>query len=124
MQRYGFCLTLLACLTGCGADRQPLFAQTRLIIRLDAALPPAAADRFADETLTPLFPVGVTRIDGRQQWRNEDRTVTSVPCVIFEMIHLANADNAHRLDGAVLLAKKQFGVKSVVMVQGNPDVRY
>lgn len=117
-------LAVLLAISGCGGDREPPFAQTRLIIRLEGATPAGVVDRFADEYLAPLFPVGVTRLEARQQWRNGDGTLTSAPCVVFEMIHLANADNAKRVDGAILLAKRQFGAKSVVMIQGRPDVRY
>jgi hypothetical protein len=117
-------LLSLILVAGCGGGREPVFAQTRLIIRMGGTIPPTACDQFADQHLTQLFPAGFTRIDGRQQWRHVDGTLTAAPCVVFEMIHLANADNAKRIDGAVLIAKRTFGADAVVMLQGHPDVRF
>ncbi len=116
-------LAVVLLLAGCG-ERPPLFAQTRLIIRCSGTISAATVDRFADEFLSPLFPAGITRIEGRQQWRSQDKTSTSAPCIIFEMVHLDNPDNAKRVEGALLLAKRQFGEGVVTLLQGNPDVRF
>lgn len=122
--RYLICSFGLLALMSCGTEREPLFALSRFVIRIDQSVPTTAINRFFDECLTPSFPAGVTRIEGQQQWRNANDTLTSAPCVIFDIIHLANADNATRIDGALFLAKRQFGPHAVMLIQGRPDVRF
>jgi hypothetical protein len=124
MKRTLLSLIILSTLLGCGQEREPVWALTRLVIRASDTVPASAFDAFADTHLGTLFPTGVTRLDGRQQWRNADKTVVSAPCVVFDIIHLASPDNAKRVEGALFLAKKTFGPGAVMLIEGRPDVRF
>jgi hypothetical protein len=118
----GILLAAACLLSGCG-ERESVFALTRLTIRT-GDVPAGQIDRYADQVLADLFPTGFTRVDSRWQQKNRDGSQVSEPCVVFDIIHLANNDNARRVDGAVLVAKRQFGSDAVLVVEGRPDVRY
>jgi hypothetical protein len=72
-------------------------------------------DAFLDESVTPLFPAGLTVVDGSGQWRGGDGRIDREPAKILVIVRPGGADG-EGIAAIIAAYKTRFAQESVLRV--------
>ena len=80
---------------------------------------------FIDEFVTPRFPSGLTILDGRGQWREEDSTITKEPGKVMILIYPRNERRSadKRIEEIRAGYKKRYSQESVLRLDMTKGVK-
>jgi hypothetical protein len=73
--------------------------------------------KFVDETVTPLFPEGVTLYSSSGQYLMKDGTIVKEPSKIIEILHFDNREKRSSVDAVMQVYKDMFQQESVMLMQ-------
>ena len=94
------------------------WVRTELFFGLSRASGPAVTEKewseFMDGTVTPLFPDGLTVLDGRGQWRPAGGTAVSEPSKVVLILHPPDPALHVKLEQVRKAWKERFGQESVL----------
>jgi hypothetical protein len=93
-------------------------------IRGGAEVSEMAFNDFAATVITPRFPDGLTIIDARGQWRNDQGHLEHEKCKIVIVFHPAEAKLAGAIEEIRAAYKSRFGQESVMRVTQEADVAF
>jgi hypothetical protein len=97
---------------GCAVTSELFLGQARP----DGSLIRAAEwEAFLADTVTPLFPAGLTVVDGTGQWRGSDGKIDREPAKILIIVRPGGADDAG-IAAIVAAYKARFAQEAVLRV--------
>ena len=76
----------------------------------------AAWDAFLGDTVTPLFPDGLTVLDARGQWRDSEGSIQKERSKLLIILAPPGDDGMRRIDEISDQYKRRFGQESVLRV--------
>jgi len=94
------------------------WVRTELFFGLSRTPGPAVTEKewseFMDGTVTPLFPDGLTVLDGRGQWRSTAGAAVSEPSKVLLILHPPDPALHGKLEQLRKTWKERFGQESVL----------
>jgi hypothetical protein len=78
---------------------------------------------FLDREVTPLFPDGLTVLEGRGQWR-DNGVVRSEETIILVIWHASDFGDEAKIESIRTAYKKRFAQQSVMRVDGASCVSF
>jgi hypothetical protein len=77
----------------------------------------AEFEQFIDQVVTPLFPEGLTVIDGRGQWRYADGRIAKEPSKVLMLIDPDDAETRRSIETIITEYRRRFQQESVGWVR-------
>ena len=90
-------------------------------VRTELYFGAVAADlwsKFLSESVTPLFPDGLTIFEASGQWRAKDGNIHAIPTRVLVILHSGDAESDSKLERIRAAYKNQFQHESVLRVDG------